>query len=58
MFWCAERFAALLPKAKRERIGHAIIEGFKKKDFDGGLLNGVQAIEHALEGALGRTQGG
>ena len=46
-----ERFAALLPKAKRERIGHAFIEGFKKNDFDGGLLHGVQAIERALEGA-------
>jgi uncharacterized membrane protein YgcG len=46
-----ERFAALLPKAKRDRIGEAFIDGFKKKDFDGGLLSGVHAIERALEGA-------
>ena len=28
-----ERFASLLPKAKRERIGHAFLEGFKKEDL-------------------------
>jgi hypothetical protein len=46
-----ERFASLLPRAKRERIGEAFLEGFKKRDFDGGLLQGAQAIERALEGA-------
>jgi uncharacterized protein len=46
-----ERFTALLSEAKRDRIGHAFLEGFKKKDFDGGLLSGVEAIERALEGA-------
>ena len=46
-----ERFASLLPKAKREKIGHAFREGFKEKDFDGGLMHGVQAIEQALEAA-------
>ena len=45
-----ERFASVLPRAKRESIGHALIDGFKKRDFDGGLKQGVQAIEHALEG--------
>jgi uncharacterized membrane protein YgcG len=46
-----ERFASLLPRSKRESIGHAFLTEFKKKDFDGGLLHGVQAIERALEGA-------
>jgi uncharacterized protein len=45
-----ERLASILPRAKRAAIGHAFLEGFKKKDFDGGLLGGVQAIEHALDG--------
>jgi uncharacterized membrane protein YeaQ/YmgE (transglycosylase-associated protein family) len=46
-----ERFAAVLPRAKRDSIGHAFLAEFKKNDFDGGLLHGVQAIERALEGA-------
>ena len=46
-----ERFASLVPRSKRESIGHAFLAEFKKKDFDGGLLHGVQAIERALEGA-------
>jgi uncharacterized membrane protein YeaQ/YmgE (transglycosylase-associated protein family) len=46
-----ERFATLLPEAKRERIGREFLEGFKKHDFDGGLMRGVQAIEQALAGA-------
>jgi uncharacterized membrane protein YeaQ/YmgE (transglycosylase-associated protein family) len=45
-----KRFASLFPKEKRESIGRAFIDGFKKKDFDGGLKQGVQAIEQALEG--------
>jgi uncharacterized membrane protein YeaQ/YmgE (transglycosylase-associated protein family) len=46
-----ERLARLLPRSKREAIGNAFLTEFKKKDFDGGLLHGVQAIEQALEGA-------
>jgi uncharacterized protein len=53
-----ERFASLLPRTKRTAIGHAFIEGFKKKDFDGGLLRGVQAIEHALDGVSVGRRGG
>jgi uncharacterized membrane protein YgcG len=45
------RFADLLPIEKRDAIRDAFIEAFKKRDFDGGLLHGVQAIERALEGA-------
>jgi uncharacterized protein len=45
-----KRLSMLLPKEKREEIGRAFLEEFKKKDFDGGLAHGVQAIEHALEG--------
>jgi uncharacterized protein len=44
-----ERFASLFTTAKRDRIGHAFMAGFKKHDFDGGLIQGVQAIEQALE---------
>jgi len=46
-----ERIAPLLPTSKRDSIGHAFLAEFKKKDFDGGLLHGVQAIEQALAGA-------
>jgi uncharacterized membrane protein YeaQ/YmgE (transglycosylase-associated protein family) len=46
-----ERLASVVPRSKREAIGHAFLAEFKKKDFDGGLLHGVQAIERALEGA-------
>jgi uncharacterized membrane protein YgcG len=45
------RFADILPIEKRDGIRDAFIEAFKKRDFDGGLLRGVQAIEHALQGA-------
>jgi hypothetical protein len=46
-----ERFASVLPKEKRVAIGRAFIDEFKKKEMDAGLIHGVQAIEHALEGA-------
>ena len=54
-----ERFASLLPKAKRERIGHAFLEGFKKHDFDGWFdpRRGRRSSK-LLEGACGRAQGG
>jgi uncharacterized protein len=46
-----ERFKRLLPDSTRTKIGAAFLAQFKKGDFDGGLLHGVQAIERALEGA-------
>ena len=46
-----DRFAPLLPDSTREKIGRAFLDGFKKGDFDGGLVHGVQAIERVLEGA-------
>ena len=46
-----ERFAYILHRAKKRESIRAFIEAFKKKDFDGGLIHGVQAIEQALEGA-------
>ncbi len=45
-----ERFNSVLTEPKRAAIGRAFIEGFKNKDFDGGLIHGVQAIEQALDG--------
>ena len=42
---------SFLPIEKRDAIRDAFIEGFKKRDFDGGLSHGVQVIERALEGA-------
>ena len=33
-----ERFADLLPIGKRDAIREAFLEGFKKKNFDGGLM--------------------
>ncbi len=46
-----QRLADLLPIEKRDAIRDTFIEAFKKRDFDGGLSRGVQAIERALEGA-------
>ncbi len=46
-----QRIADLMPIEKRDAIRDAFIEAFKKRDFDGGLARGVQAIERALEGA-------
>ena len=46
-----QRIAALIPIEKRDAIRDAFIEGFRKRDFDGGLTHGVQAVERALEGA-------
>jgi uncharacterized membrane protein YgcG len=45
-----EHLAAVLPLAKRHAIRDAFIESFRNKNFDGGLLNGVKAIETALDG--------
>jgi uncharacterized membrane protein YgcG len=45
-----EYLATVLPLAKRHAIRDAFIAGFRNKDFDGGLLNGVKAIETALNG--------
>ena len=45
-----KRFESILPREKCDRIGSAFLDAFKKHDFDGGLKNGVQAIEHALSG--------
>jgi uncharacterized protein len=44
-----ERFASLFPSETRLAIGRAFLDGFKKKDMDGGLLRGVEAFEHALK---------
>ena len=46
-----QRLADLLPIEKRDAIRDTFIDAFKKRDFDAGLSNGVQAIERALEGA-------
>jgi uncharacterized protein len=46
-----ERYAALLPIEKRDAIRDALVEGFKKEDYDGGLTRAVQIIERSLEGA-------
>lgn len=45
-----ERLAHVLPLEKRHAIRDAFIEGFRSRDFDGGLLGGVKAIESALNG--------
>jgi uncharacterized membrane protein YgcG len=46
-----ERLADLVPIEKRDAIREAFIGRFHERDFDGGLLKGVEAIEHTLEGA-------
>jgi uncharacterized membrane protein YgcG len=48
-----KRYAALLPIEKRDAIIDALTEGFKKKDYDGGLTRAVETIEQSLEGASG-----
>jgi hypothetical protein len=49
-----ERLARVLPIEKRETIRDAFVAGFAKgakaQEFDGGLSQGVQAIEEALRG--------
>jgi hypothetical protein len=45
-----ERLARILPLDKRHSIRDAFIDGFKKHDFDAGLLGGVHAIEQSLNG--------
>jgi hypothetical protein len=53
-----KRLERVLPEEKLEDIRRAFIEGFRQKDFDGGLKNGVMAIEKALHGVrLERTTG-
>jgi TPM domain len=45
-----ERYTRVLPLGKRDAIRNAFIAEFKKRNFDGGLLNAVQTIERSLEG--------
>jgi uncharacterized protein len=45
-----ERLAHVLPLEKRHAIRQAFIERFHEKDYDGGLLSGVRAIETTLNG--------
>jgi uncharacterized protein len=45
-----ERLAGVVPLEKRHAIRDAFIAKFRDKDYDGGLLNGVQAIETTLKG--------
>ena len=42
-----ERFASVLPEPNARRSAMHLSTEFKKKDFDGGLIHGVQAIEQA-----------
>lgn len=59
-----ERLAHVLPIGKRDAIRDAFVEEFKKEGgYDAGLLNGVRAIEKALDGvsvggAAGLAHGG
>ena len=52
-----ERLADVLPIGKRDAIQEAFVEEFRKNEgeFDAGLIDGVQAIEH-LWRVLGRTR--
>src|SRR5207302_7284178 len=51
-----KRLERVLPEEKLKDIRQAFIEEFRQKDFDGGLKNGVMAIEKALHGVrLERT---
>ncbi len=55
------RLQEVLPLEKRDAIREAFIAKFKDGDFDGGLENGVRAIERKLdgvrvEGARGRAR--
>jgi uncharacterized membrane protein YgcG len=43
-----ERYDALLPHEKRDAIRAALVQGFKAKDFDGGLTHAVDLIEQSL----------
>ena len=51
-----ERLAGVLPLKKRDAVREAFIERFKQRDFDGGLENGVRAIEKALDGVRVEAQ--
>ena len=53
-----ERLDDVLPIGKRDAIKDAFVAEFHKGDFDAGLLNGVKAIETALEGAHVRGASG
>jgi hypothetical protein len=46
-----EREAVVLPLEKRDAIQEAFLKEFRNHgNYDGGLMNGVKAIEHSLEG--------
>lgn len=44
-----EHFARLFPESARDKVGRAFLDGFRKGDFDSGLMHGIQALERALE---------
>jgi uncharacterized membrane protein YgcG len=46
-----ERYAALLPIEKRDAIRDALVEEFKKENYDAGLTRAVETIEQSLEKA-------
>ena len=43
-----ERYAALLPIEKRDAIRDALVEEFKKENYDAGLTRAVETIEQSL----------
>ncbi len=50
-----EHLKDVVPLEKRHTIRKAFMDEFKQKDFDGGLLRGVEQIERTLEGVSSPT---
>jgi glc operon protein GlcG len=51
----SRRYAESLPRALRNKVRSAFIEGFREKDFDKGLRKGIATLEAELE--IARKQG-
>jgi len=47
----SRRYTDALPRAARDRVRSVFIVGFRKKDFDGGLREGISALDNLLTSA-------